>query len=173
MPEIMERNKVFKTPWFEIIAKTVSGSGSDAPYYSLQMPDYVSVVALTEEQEIILVRQYRPAIEDYTLELPSGHVDQGETPEMAALRELYEETGYWAEHAELLGRLQPDTGRLSNKLWCYFVSDAENRNPVIEQGIEIVICNESDLFDFIEESKFAHAINLACLLLAILKNKLR
>ena len=68
------------------------------------------------------MRQYRPAVEERTLELPSGHVDPGETPIAAATRELMEETGYVADKIEEIGVIRPDTGRLSNRLWCFFAT---------------------------------------------------
>ena len=174
MPDVTERYTVLSTPWFNVIAKTLSGSNPDTPYYSLQMPDYVAIVALTEHQEVLLVRQYRPAVERYTLELPSGHVEQGESPAEAAKRELLEETGYEADDVELLGCLAPDTGRLSNRMWCYFASGATPccPAPVIEPEIDLVVCSQSDLVRYIAESEFDHALHLAAVLLTILKHKL-
>ena len=173
--DIIERNKVFSTPWFDVIAKTLSEGNPNAPYYSLEMSDYVSVVALTESQEILLVRQYRPTVERYTLELPSGHLEGGESPEDTAKRELLEETGYQATTVELLGCLIPDTGRLSNKLWCYLATDVTlaSSNPVLEAGIELVVCSQEDLVNYILQQQFDHALHLAPILLAMLKGKIR
>jgi ADP-ribose pyrophosphatase len=69
---------VFATPWFQILGKTMRQG--EEPYYSLKLPDYAAVVALTGDQRVLIVRQYRPALERETLELPSGIVDPGETP---------------------------------------------------------------------------------------------
>ncbi|MFV3037892.1 NUDIX hydrolase, partial [Klebsiella pneumoniae] len=69
----------------------------DEPFYSLKIPDYVTVIAWTREDRIVLVRQYRPAIERETLELPSGLVDTSDPPDVCAARELEEETGYRAK----------------------------------------------------------------------------
>src|SRR5258708_12836834 len=105
----------FATPWFQILGKTMREG--EEPYYSLKLPDYAAVVAITEEQHVLIVRQYRPAVEHDTLELPSGLVDPGETPEEAARRELLEETGYEAGEVEVLGGMDPDLGRLGNRIW--------------------------------------------------------
>src|SRR5439155_7332752 len=115
--QILNRKTEFTTPWFELVSKQVAGQS--APYYSLQMQDYVTVVALTEKSELVLVRQYRPAVERHTLELPSGHVEKNETPEQSARRELAEESGFNAPELELLGTLMSDTGRNQNRLWCF------------------------------------------------------
>ena len=70
----------YSTPWFELVSRPYGG----ATYYSLRMSDYVIVVPVTEDREIVLVRQYRPAVGQFTLELPAGHVEKGQTPEEAA-----------------------------------------------------------------------------------------
>ena len=90
----------FATPWFQILAKTMREG--EPPYYSLKLPDYTSIVALTDDQQILIVRQYRPAVERYTLELPSGLVDPGETPRNRPSRTA-RETGYDAANVEDLG----------------------------------------------------------------------
>src|SRR5690242_16473540 len=105
----------FRTPWFEVVGKTMKAE--EHPYYSLRLPDYSAIVAITTEQRVLAVRQYRPAVERYTIELPSGLVDPGETPGAAARRELLEETGYAADEVEVLGPMLPDCGRLGNQIW--------------------------------------------------------
>src|SRR6202011_5655634 len=109
-------SSVFKTPWFELIGKKIGNNA--ALHYSISTQDYVSIFAVTKNQTFPLVRQFRPAIEQVTLELPSGHVDEGETPEQAAGRELREETGFAANKLILVGNLSPDTGRLGDRMWC-------------------------------------------------------
>lgn len=63
--------------------------------------DGVMILPLTENEEVIILKQYRPAIGDYLYELPAGIVDEGETIEEAAKRELYEETGLRCKSYEL------------------------------------------------------------------------
>src|SRR5213079_2244404 len=92
--------------------------------------------AVTPNGTFPLVRQFRPALEEFTLELPSGHVDLGESPEQAARKELREETGFVANELILLGSLSPDTGRLSNPLRNLILaepafSSALNRAPIL------------------------------------------
>lgn len=170
--EIGQRDRVFSTPWFEIIAKTMADNPD--PFYSLQLPDYAVVVALTATQEVLLVRQYRPAVERYTLELPSGHVEAGEDPQQTARRELYEETGYEAHSLDFLGCLDPDTGRYSNRLWCYFAPDVTIAplpyQP--EPDIELVRYSCSRLRDRLLKGEFNHALHLAPLFLAVCMGKI-
>ena len=63
------RQAVFGTRWFRVVAMPQSGG---EPYYMLELPDYVSVIALTPARELLLVRQYRPVVQRHTLELPAG-----------------------------------------------------------------------------------------------------
>jgi ADP-ribose pyrophosphatase len=172
-PAIIGREVVYATPWFELVAKTLNTAPS-APFYSVSELDYVSVLALTVQGQLLLVRQYRPAAEQYTLELPSGHVEIGQTPEEAARLELLEETGYQAKKIEFLGCLHPDTGRLGNRIWCFFAAGVEpGPSPhILEEGLEMLLCTPEQLLMDIAEGRFEHALHLAVVLLAGLKGKL-
>lgn len=168
---LLKTEVAFATPWFEVLAKTIKPD--DAPYYSLRLPDYASLIALTDDRSILLVRQYRPAVERYTLELPSGLVDPGETPGDAARRELIEETGYAAGEVDVLGPMFPDTGRLTNQIWSCFASSVQpvhGRTP--EAGIEVVTYSLPDLWRATADGQFDHALHVAILLMAVLRGKL-
>ena len=161
----------FATPWFRILAKTIKSD--EAPYYSLQLPDYSSIIAVTEEGQVLLVRQYRPAVECFTLEFPSGIVDPGEDPGETARRELLEETGYAADSVEVLGPMVPDTGRLGNRIWGCFARGVR-RVPGCppEEGIEVLTYSVSELLQATREGKFNHALHVAMLLQAALHGKI-
>jgi len=103
-----------------------------------------------------LVKQYRAAVDRITTELPSGRVDPGETPEAAALRELEEETGYTADNLLLAGVLAPDTGRMCNRMWCYYAK-----------------AHKIDLMDLIGNREFDCALNVAVLFLCVARGFLK
>jgi len=170
---VTEDRVVFSVPWFDILERSANG-GNSSPHYLLRANDYVSVLAADVAGSLLLVQQYRPAVRAQTLELPSGHIEDGESPEAAARRELAEETGYQAEKLEHLGTLAPDTGRMTNKLWCYYASGAiESRSAVErEQGVRLVHCTPGDLFRQVIEGKIDHALTLAVLMLATVRGKL-
>lgn len=94
-----DKKVVFHTEWFDIEEEFFHGK----PWYRVVEPNAVCMLVMTKNNKIILVRQFRPIVNEYTLELPAGHLDKGEGVFMCARRELYEETGYvcdrWVELA--------------------------------------------------------------------------
>ena len=95
-PRIKSRQTTTVSPWIEIIAREVEFA-PDQPaqtYHAVGQQDYLAIVALTPDGRFPLVRQYRPALEAFTLELPAGLAESGEDPAIGCQRELLEETGY-------------------------------------------------------------------------------
>lgn len=109
----------FSTPIFTLqtrrAASALTGRAHD--FYVLDTSDWVNVVPITQEGELLLIRQFRHGIGRATLEIPGGLIEPGETPEQAAGRELIEETGHVAGKLELLGRVRPNPAIMNN--WCY------------------------------------------------------
>lgn len=169
LPVIVDTRPVFSTAWFQLIEKTISGY--DDPFYTLVASDYVAIVATTDDNRLILVRQYRHSVEGVTVELPCGHVDDGQTPEEAARKELLEETGYVAQTVIPLGALDPDTGRYGNRMWCFFAPNAirvADREFVPEPGIDVEHC-ECSVESLLNCPQFASALNVAAITLAAVK----
>jgi 8-oxo-dGTP pyrophosphatase MutT (NUDIX family) len=167
----VESRVVLETKWFNVVAKAQRG---DDPYYMLELPDYVCIVAITASREVLLVRQHRQVVDRETLELPSGHVENGEAPEVAAQRELLEETGYVAPRLQLMGTLVPDVGRLANRMWCYFGADVRpSEQPhEREKGVRLVAMPEQEALRCAVDGTIDHALNLAPLFLAVATGKL-
>jgi ADP-ribose pyrophosphatase len=160
----------YSTPWFEILGKTMKPG--EAPYYSLRLPDYAAVVAITPHDRVLAVRQYRPAVERYTIELPSGLVDAGETPAEAARRELLEETGYEADRLEVLGPMLPDCGRLGNRIWsCVATGVRQVAGRAPEEGIEVLSYSFAELARATAEGEFDHALHVAVVMVAVVRGK--
>jgi 8-oxo-dGTP pyrophosphatase MutT (NUDIX family) len=99
-------------------------TGEIHPFYRIDSGDWVNVVPVTPDDEIVMVRQYRHGSRDITLELPGGLVDPGETPEVAAHRELIEETGFRGSGARRLGDVNPNPALFGNTCHTYLVDDA-------------------------------------------------
>jgi ADP-ribose pyrophosphatase len=167
-PAIAERHVALATPFFQLVGKRMAGQPDAEPYYSLDLLDYVSIVATTMDGSFVLVRQFRPAVEAVTLEIPAGHVESGQRPEDAARVELAEETGYAAASVRLIGCLKPDTGRLSNRMWVYFAGAAERAGSwTPEPGIEVVVASPAEFARWLRDGTLDHALHVASIFLAI------
>ena len=172
-PSVPAEEVVLDTKWFQIVARHPPAFSE--PHYSIRTRDYVAAVAVNPKGELLLARQFRPAVWATTLELPSDHVEPGQTPEEAARAELLEETGHEAERFESLGDFFPDAGRLGNQMWCFFVGDAApTRNPAYEPeaGIDFVL-HQGSLRELLREDGFCSALNCAPLFAAVLQGKLQ
>lgn len=90
----------------------------------LESNDWVNVVATTPGGRIVVVRQYRVAIDRVTTEIPGGLVDDGETPLEAARRELQEESGYRSDDWRLMGSVEPNPAILDNVCHTFWARDA-------------------------------------------------
>jgi 8-oxo-dGTP pyrophosphatase MutT (NUDIX family) len=177
-PQILHIEKNRSIPWYEQIKKTLilPHESEEQVYYSIKPSDYVAILAQTPNNEIIIVRQFRPAIEDFVFELPSGHIEEGETPDQAVIRELKEETNCRANSVVLLGEMYPDTGRLENRQWAFYSNDIElNEFPDVSEneGIEVYLVPIEELFRMINEGTFRHALDLCVIALAISKQYLK
>jgi ADP-ribose pyrophosphatase len=169
--KVLTEQTVYPTKWFALVAK--SCDPQEEPYYSIRTLDYVAVVPVTPEGWMVLVRQFRPAVERFTLELPCGHVEPGEKPELAAANELLEETGYRAGAIHFLGRCSPDTGRMANQMWSYFAPNVKlEAGRTAEHGIEVVLYKHG-LTKLLAEPDFLNALSLTSLLFALRQGRLR
>ena len=164
---------VFDTPWFKVRAQAARDGGS--PNYIIQSPDFSMIVAADAQGRLLLVRQFRHGQDMVTLEFPAGHVDEGETPEQSARKELCEETGYEADHFELIGNVAPSTARFTNRLWIFFAADvrpAMNPQHAREAGVTHLFWDKG-IRALLEEEGFIGAPGYAALFAAIAKGRLK
>lgn len=119
--EISEQQLVFETPIVSIRSGPVTcrRSGKKKNFYLFDFPDWVNVVAVTPERQVVLIRQYRYGSAKDEIEIPGGMIDPGENPVEAGERELLEETGFSGENARVIGRVCPNPAIQANG--CYTV----------------------------------------------------
>ena len=171
-PKIRNRRTTRVSPWMEIIEREVVFA-PDAPaelYHAVGQQDYIAIVAMTPDGRIPIVRQYRPALEQFTWELPAGLVDAGEAAADTCKRELMEETGYAARAVHALGAYSPCTARLSNRVHTFFVEAVpRGEKPLTEAGIELKLVTPRELGGLIISGEFVLQLHIGAILLAGLR----
>lgn len=133
----------------------------ERPFVRLCCPPWVNIIPITAEGDVVLVRQYRHGVREITLEIPGGMVDPDEDPQLAAGRELLEETGYEAQEIKLLGNVWPNPAIQDNL--CYFYL-AENAKRVAEpqpdpfERFEITTAPLSTVPELIATGQIRHSL---------------
>jgi len=168
-PKIVSRRTTRVSPWMEIIEREVefSAGAEHQLYHAVGQQDYIAIVARTPDGLIPIVRQYRPALERFTWELPAGLVDKGEDPAVTCKRELLEETGLVAEAVFPLGSMAPCTARMSNRVHSFFVRTGPRpQNASVEPGIEVRFVTPAEIAELTAQGEFVLQLHLGALLLA-------
>jgi ADP-ribose pyrophosphatase len=174
-PRIVSRGKKRISPWVEIVEREVQFRKGEPPelYHAVTLADYVAILAVTRDGRFPLVHQYRPAIEGFCWELPSGMVDEGESPVETCRRELLEETGFVARAVHDLGTTWVDVGRMGNRLHAFFVVAGElAQNFVPEPGIEVSLVTRDELALSITTGRLAMQLHAGVVLQAVLRGYL-
>ena len=162
---------VLNNRWLQVLRDTCElPSGVVIPdFYYCTHGDFVRIFAFTNEGQVLLVRQYRYPIREFSLELPAGMISQSESPIAAAQRELLEETGYSSESWSSLGILPVSPGKLASRVHVYMAMHAtrstEPRTDGYEQT-ELHLVSLSDLDARIAKCELTDATSLAACLLA-------
>jgi len=161
----MKKNKSieYTTEWFTI--EKFLHENQD--YYSMNMANGATILAITPEKEIVLVYQYRPVLETYTLELPAGTIEDNESPESNIRKELYEETGYRCLDIKLLDVSPLVASRLTSKCYLFYGIEAvKDEAFVTQEDIQVVLVPLNKIQEYILTGKFDHLAGLASLLIA-------
>jgi len=137
-------------------------------FFVLNPPDWVNVVALTTDGQLVLVRQFRYGINEFSLEIPGGVIDAGEDPVVAGVRELREESGFVGRNARLLGSIHPNPAMQSNRCHLVLVEDAQ-RSAELEwdpdEEMEIVTLPVDEVYALAQRGGITHSLVLDGLLL--------
>lgn len=141
-------------------------------YYVLEYPNWVNAVALTEDNQVIVIKQYRHAAQEVILEIPGGCIDPGETPEDAVRRELLEETGYAFDKFEPLGDIYANPSTSANKTFSFLATGGRKVQEQHLDGREEILVELVDLDELKQmllNGQFGQALHVSAMFFALIK----
>lgn len=164
--KILKSEYLFKRPWLTVRRDCVElPDGRQNPeFYVLEYPDWVNVIALTDNGEFVMERQYRHGLGKTCYEIPAGVIETGETPLEAAKRELMEETGYgdgeWKEIMSISGN-SSTTNNLSHCFVAKGVKKLGEQHLDNTEDLEIVLLNNSQVKDLMVNDQIKQSLMAA------------
>ena len=171
--QILKSEYVLQDRWLSLRADTcqLPNGHTIAPYYILEYPTWVTVVALTTDRQVVMVRQYRHGIRQTVVELPSGTVEATDVSPLAAVqRELLEETGYAGRQVTETGRLSPNAANHANWTYCFLATGAELvAAPMADdtEHLETVLMPLTEVIGLARHSGLSQALHVGSLFFAL------
>jgi len=173
--KILSSEYLFNDLWFKVrkdICETQQGKIID-PYYVYEFPEWATAFALTEDNKVIMVRQYRHPVGEVILELPGGCVDDTDKDFQTAIaRELLEETGYTFTSYESLGKISANPSTNTNWMHMFLAKGGKKvEEQKLDHNEEIVVelYSIDELKKMIRENKIIQAMHMTCILYALEK----
>jgi 8-oxo-dGTP pyrophosphatase MutT (NUDIX family) len=161
-----ESEILVRTPVFNVERRCKRrSSGRSHDFYVLDAVDWVNVVPVTSDGEVVFIELYRHGIEGPSLEIPGGMIDPEDAdPAAAAARELREETGYEAERVVHLGVVHPNPAIQGNRCYTFLAENARRVGepaPDETEDIRVVLHSASELPKLLREGRITHALVVA------------
>ena len=136
-------------------------TGEERAFAHIASPEWVNVIPITADGQVLLVRQWRHGLRGFTLEIPGGLVDPGEDPGAAAAREVREETGHTGNVPRQLGVVTPNPAFMSNRCYTYLIEDCRPVGGLrLDPGedLEVVATAPADIGTLIADGTIDHAL---------------
>jgi len=168
-PEILKRKIIAQSRIFTIEGLELRFANGALRHYERLVGDAsknsVMIVPMLDQETVLLIREYAAGINEYTLGLPKGVVDEGESSEQAANRELQEEVGYAARHIEYLTTLTVSPGYLIAQMDVLVARNLYEKRLVGDEPeiIEVVPWSINHLDELLERPDFREARSIAAL----------
>lgn len=171
--KIKQSNLVYEDPFVQVrLDEVVRPDGNDGQHVVVNMKPGVCVLAIDEEENVYLTREFHYGVGRYSIEAVSGGIEPGEDPDLTAKRELQEEIGLQAEHWEHVGTIDPFTTIVVSPTRLYIVgglSDAP-KDPEGTEIIETVKMPLDQAVTMVEQGEITHAQTCVVLLQAKLRS---
>lgn len=166
--DVLSEKGLLSCPVFDLVKRRLRHPvrGSEGDFYILKTRDWVNVVPVTPDKQLVMVRQYRFGIEETSWEIPGGVMELGEDPVQAGARELSEETGYVARSYKLLGRVAANPAIMDNV--CHFVlAEAATLQAEIDwdehEEIETRLFPVDEVYAMAHRGEIKHSLVVAAL----------
>lgn len=166
----LDSTYLFKENWFTVRKDTCQRPDGKLidPYYVFEFPEWVTALAVTTDDKVLMVRQYRHALGEVGIELPGGCVDDtDENYEDAIRRELLEETGYAFESAHYLGKISANPSTNSNLMHMFVATGGQKiKEQELDENeeIEVLTLSFEELATLIEEKRISQAMHVSTIL---------
>ncbi|WP_423025741.1 NUDIX hydrolase [Undibacterium sp. Ji42W] len=164
--ETLSSKLLIDDKWLKLTADTcqLPDGRTIEPYYVLHEAGWVHVFAQADDGSILTVKQFRYAAKEICIELPGGVIDEGETPLIAAQRELLEETGYSAIHWQSVGAMYANPARQTNTIHLFFATGLSlmgQQQLDVSEDIEFNFLSIREIQQKIESNEFSQALHIA------------
>lgn len=164
--DVLDSEYIVRRPWLTARRDKVrlpDGRVNDE-YYVLEYPDWVNIIAITDDDRFVLVRQYRHGLGRTSFELCAGVCEQGESPEESARRELLEETGYAGGEWHELMLLTANASTQNNITHCFIargVSKVDTQHLDPTEDVEVYCKERGEVYAMLLRGEFMQALMAA------------
>ncbi|WP_293886948.1 MULTISPECIES: NUDIX hydrolase [unclassified Sphingobacterium] len=172
--KLLSSEYICKEPWATLrrdACELPDGRINDH-YYVLEYPDWVNMVGVTEENELLVIKQYRHGAGIISLEIPAGTTEPGEDPRNAAVREMLEETGYAFDQIEEIATLYANPATSGNITYTYLMTGGKKvQEQALDEHeeIDVYLIPLEEAKEMLLDNKFSQALHASALFYAFNK----